>query len=39
MSVFMNDELFNVVGFEFSNREPLIWSRFLSTLIVIYLFY
>ncbi|EMJ63452.1 hypothetical protein LEP1GSC051_2579 [Leptospira sp. P2653] len=35
----MNDELFNVVGFEFSNREPLAWSRFFSTLIVIYLFY
>lgn len=39
MSVFMNDELFNVVGFEFSNREPLAWSRFFSTLIVIYFFY
>ncbi|EMF82118.1 hypothetical protein LEP1GSC188_3360 [Leptospira weilii serovar Topaz str. LT2116] len=35
----MNDELFNVVGFEFSNREPLAWSRFFSILIVIYLFY
>ncbi|ALO28244.1 hypothetical protein LEP1GSC103_0835 [Leptospira borgpetersenii serovar Javanica str. UI 09931] len=27
MSVFMNNELFSVVGFEFSNREPLAWSR------------